>query len=75
MRRRWYVRCVKIVSVDPDNEKYTQEAINELVRDKTLIIIAYRLSTIQRADQILVGGFYGEYRKRNYPLYPCYTGI
>ncbi|MDR1219872.1 MAG: ABC transporter ATP-binding protein/permease, partial [Treponema sp.] len=41
-------------SVDPDNEKYIQEAINELVRDKTLIIIAHRLSTIQRADQILV---------------------
>lgn len=41
-------------SVDPDNEKYIQEAINELVRDKTLIIIAHRLSTIKRADQILV---------------------
>jgi ATP-binding cassette subfamily B protein len=41
-------------SVDPDNEKYIQEAINELVRDKTLIIIAHRLSTIRRADQILV---------------------
>jgi ATP-binding cassette subfamily B protein len=41
-------------SVDPDNEKYIQEAIDELVRDKTLIIIAHRLSTIKRADQILV---------------------
>jgi ATP-binding cassette subfamily B protein len=41
-------------SVDPDNEKYIQEAINELVSGKTLIIIAHRLSTIQRADQILV---------------------
>jgi ATP-binding cassette subfamily B protein len=41
-------------SVDPDNEKYIQEAINELVRDKTLIVIAHRLSTIRRADQILV---------------------
>jgi ATP-binding cassette subfamily B protein len=41
-------------SVDPDNEKYIQEAINELVRDKTLIVIAHRLSTIKRADQILV---------------------
>ena len=41
-------------SVDPDNEKFIQEAINELVHDKTLIIIAHRLSTIKRADQILV---------------------
>jgi ATP-binding cassette subfamily B protein len=41
-------------SVDPDNEKFIQEAINELVYDKTLIIIAHRLSTIKRADQILV---------------------
>jgi ATP-binding cassette subfamily B protein len=40
-------------SVDPDNERYIQEAINELVHDKTLIIIAHRLSTIKRADQIL----------------------
>ena len=41
-------------SVDPDNEKFIQEAINELVHDKTLIIIAHRLSTIKRAGQILV---------------------
>jgi ATP-binding cassette subfamily B protein len=41
-------------SVDPDNEKYIQEAISELVRNKTLIVIAHRLSTIKKADQILV---------------------
>ena len=41
-------------SVDPDNEKYIQQAINELVKDKTLILIAHRLSTIKNADQILV---------------------
>jgi ATP-binding cassette subfamily B protein len=41
-------------SVDPDNEKYIQEAISELVRDKTLIVIAHRLSTVKRAGQILV---------------------
>ncbi len=41
-------------SVDPENEKYIQEAIMELVKEKTLVIIAHRLSTIKSADQILV---------------------
>jgi len=41
-------------SVDADNESYIQEAINELVKGKTLIVIAHRLNTIQSADQILV---------------------
>ncbi|MDO5755645.1 MAG: ABC transporter ATP-binding protein [Tissierellia bacterium] len=40
--------------VDPDNEKFMQEAIENLVKDKTLLVIAHRLSTIQNADQILV---------------------
>ena len=41
-------------SVDPDNEKHIQAAINELVKDKTLIVVAHRLHTIRNADQILV---------------------
>ena len=41
-------------SVDPDNEKHIQAAINELVKNKTLIVIAHRLHTIKNADQILV---------------------
>lgn len=40
--------------IDPDNEKYIQEAIENLVKDKTLVVIAHRLSTIQNADKILV---------------------
>jgi len=40
--------------IDPENEALIQEAINELAKDKTLIIIAHRLSTITGADQILV---------------------
>ncbi len=40
--------------LDPENEKHVQEAIDELVKSKTLIIIAHRLSTIVGADQILV---------------------
>lgn len=41
-------------SVDTDNESYIQEAINELVNGKTLLVIAHRLNTICQADQILV---------------------
>lgn len=41
-------------SVDPENEKYIQEAIIELVKEKTLVVVAHRLSTIKSADQILV---------------------
>lgn len=41
-------------SVDADNESYIQDAINELCRGKTLLVIAHRLNTIRNADKILV---------------------
>ena len=41
-------------SVDADNESLIQEAISELVKDKTLLVIAHRLKTIRNADEILV---------------------
>lgn len=41
-------------SIDPENEHYIQQAIGNLVRNKTLIIIAHRLATVQNADEILV---------------------
>ena len=41
-------------SVDPDNEAHIQEAINELIAEKTLIVIAHKLSTIKNADNIIV---------------------
>jgi ATP-binding cassette subfamily B protein len=41
-------------SVDADNERAIQEAISELCRNKTLLVIAHRLKTIRDADQILV---------------------
>lgn len=41
-------------SVDADNEVYIQQAISELCKGKTLIVIAHRLNTIRSADKILV---------------------
>ena len=41
-------------SVDPENEVHLQQAISSLVKNKTLIVVAHRLSTIRDADQILV---------------------
>lgn len=41
-------------SVDPENELYIQEAISELIKNKTLIVIAHRLSSVVDADKILV---------------------
>lgn len=41
-------------SVDPENEHLIQSAITELSKGKTVIVIAHRLATIEKADQILV---------------------
>ncbi|MCF2642773.1 ABC transporter ATP-binding protein [Roseburia hominis] len=41
-------------NVDPENEKDLMEAIDELTKEKTIIMIAHRLKTVQNADQILV---------------------
>ncbi len=41
-------------SIDADNEYYIRQALAELCRDKTVIIIAHRLNTIRSADQILL---------------------
>jgi len=40
--------------IDPENEALVQDAINKLIRNKTLIVIAHRISTIIAADEILV---------------------
>ena len=41
-------------NVDPENEADLQEAIEALTGGKTIIVIAHRLKTVRRADQILV---------------------
>ncbi len=57
---------------DPENEQQIQQAFEGLVKGKTVIMIAHRLSTVQKADQILVmkqgrlaeGGTHGELLKQ-----------
>ncbi|QTQ14641.1 ABC transporter ATP-binding protein [Treponema parvum] len=41
-------------NVDAENEQLIQTALQELLKNKTVIMIAHKLSTIQNADQILV---------------------
>ena len=41
-------------NVDPENEKELTEAIENLTKKKTIIMIAHRLKTVRNADQIIV---------------------
>lgn len=41
-------------SIDPDNEYELQKAFQHLMKEKTVIMIAHRLSSIKSVDEILV---------------------
>jgi ATP-binding cassette, subfamily B, bacterial IrtB/YbtQ len=41
-------------ALDPENERYVQEALRTLMQRSTLIVIAHRLPTVVAADQIVV---------------------
>ena len=40
--------------LDPATEQLIERAVDKLLRDRTGIIIAHRLATVQRADEILI---------------------
>ena len=40
--------------LDPATEALIEQAVERLVRDRTAIIIAHRLGTVQRADEIMI---------------------
>jgi subfamily B ATP-binding cassette protein MsbA len=41
-------------ALDTESERYVQKALANLTRDRTTVVIAHRLSTVRRADQIVV---------------------
>jgi subfamily B ATP-binding cassette protein MsbA len=41
-------------SLDSQSEKLIQQAIEPVMRDRTTIVVAHRLSTVKNADNILV---------------------
>jgi len=41
-------------ALDTESERLVQEALEQLMRDRTVLVIAHRLSTVQHADRILV---------------------
>lgn len=41
-------------SLDTESEKWVQDAINNLMKDRTSVVIAHRLSTVRHADEIIV---------------------
>src|SRR5205807_3035077 len=50
-------------SIDTETEQLIQQAIERVLRDRTSILVAHRLSTIQRADNIIVM-HHGELREQ-----------
>ncbi len=41
-------------NLDTESERYVEQALEELLRDRTTLLIAHRLSTVRRADRVVV---------------------
>ncbi len=53
-RSRFVILDEATSSIDPENEKQLLIALKNLLKNKTTIIIAHKLSTVKNADQIIV---------------------
>ena len=68
-------------ALDSESERFVQEALEQLMRGRTTFVIAHRLTTIQRADRILVlnkgrlveTGTHGELMERKGLYHYLYT--
>ena len=47
-------RALRTSSIDTRTERQIQEAFDHMMQGRTTFVVAHRLSTIQKADQILV---------------------
>ena len=54
LRSRFVILDEATSALDPESEALIQRSFDELSRDRTVLVIAHRLNTIQNADQILV---------------------
>ena len=52
--------------LDPATEQVIERAVTKLLQNRTAIIVAHRLATVQRADEILImeNGAIGEHGAR-----------
>ncbi len=51
---RFYFRGTRSFTLDPESERVVQQALDVLMRGRTTVIIAHRLSTVRNADRIVV---------------------
>ncbi len=62
-------------SLDTESEKLVQEALSNLMRNRTTVVIAHRLSTIQHADQIAVMQDGRIVERGNHPELMAHNGV
>ena len=48
------ISIVVYSALDAESEKVVQQAIDEVTRNRTVLVIAHRLSTVRNADIIVV---------------------